>query len=147
VLWAAGGTVIAWLIAHEVLKPAVAERRPYLNLSHVEVLLARTHGYSFPSGHATVVGAVIVGLWMARRPIIAGAATILGLLLCFGRVYTGMHYPFDIAGGLFIGGVVVALFWPLAIAVLSRFDNWLLDTPLAPLVSSDHRSPGAHAAR
>lgn len=147
VLWAAGGTVVAWGVAHYGLKPLVAERRPYLALAHVEVLLARTHGYSFPSGHATVSGAVIVGLFLARRWLAAIAAIILGLLLCFGRVYTGMHYPFDVVGGLVFGGVVVAVLWPIAMPILTRFDEALLTTGLRRLVAvgggSDELSLGS----
>jgi membrane-associated phospholipid phosphatase len=136
VLWAAGGTVVAWVIGHYVLKPLIAERRPYLVLAHVEVLLTRTHGYSFPSGHATVAGGVIIGLLLARRWGAATAAIVLGLLLGFGRIYTGMHYPFDVLGGLFIGGVVVAALWPVATSLLTRIDELLLTTALSPLVAS-----------
>ncbi|MHB8219199.1 MAG: phosphatase PAP2 family protein [Acidimicrobiales bacterium] len=143
VLWVAGGTVVAWVIAHYGLKPLVAERRPYLALPHVEVLLTRTTGYSFPSGHATVAGAVIVGLLLARRPVAATLAVVLGLLLGFGRVYTGMHYPFDVVGGLVIGGAVVAVLWPLAVPVLTRIDQRLLRTPLAPLVATAQNRPTA----
>lgn len=137
VLWAAAGTVVAWLVAHEVLKPLVAERRPYLALAHVEVLLSRTHGYSFPSGHATVAGAVIVGLFLARRYVAAWTATLLGLFLAFGRIYTGMHYPFDVLGGLAFGGAVVAVLWPVALGLLTRFDEALLPTPLGWFVAAD----------
>jgi len=140
VLWAAGGTVAAWLLAHYVLKPLVAERRPYLVLPHVEVLLHETHGYSFPSGHATVAGAVIAGLWLARRWLLAALATLAGLLLGFGRVYTGMHYPFDVVGGLLIGAAfVLVLAWP-AVAVLEAFDRALVaHTPFGWLVTSAGR--------
>lgn len=141
VLWAAGGTVVAWLVAHFVLKPLVAERRPYLALHHVEVLLTRTHEYSFPSGHATVAGAVIVGLLLARRRVAATFATVLGLLLCFGRVYTGMHYPFDVLAGLVLGGLIVAIGWVVAVALLSGFCQLLLGSPLAPLVAARTGSP------
>lgn len=140
VLWAAGGTVVAWVISHYGLKPLVAERRPYLSLPHVEVLLTRTTGYSFPSGHATVAGAVIVGLLMARRPVASGLAIVLGLLLGFGRVYTGMHYPFDVVGGLVVGGVVVAVTWPIAVGLLDRFDRMLLRTRLGVLTSAAGRT-------
>ncbi len=139
ILWVAAGTVIAWVIAHYELKPLVAERRPYLSLAHVEVLLDRTHGYSFPSGHATVAGAVIVGLLLAKRPVESAVAALLGLLLCFGRVYTGMHYPFDVVGGFVIGGIVVAVLWPLAVPTLTAFDKLLVRTPLAILVQARHR--------
>jgi membrane-associated phospholipid phosphatase len=141
VLWAAGGTVAAWVLAHYVLKPAVAERRPYLVMRHVEVLLTRTHEYSFPSGHATIAGAVIIGLWLSRDWIMAFLGTVFGLFLAFGRIYTGMHYPFDVVGGLLIGGVLVAVFFPLAVTLLTWFDEQLAErTPLAFLVLSRGRT-------
>ncbi len=141
VLWAAGGTVAAWVVAHFVLKPVVAERRPYLVMHHMEVLLTRTHEYSFPSGHATIAGAVIVGLWLSRDWIMAFLSTVFGLFLAFGRIYTGMHYPFDVVGGLLFGGVLVAVVFPLAVAVLTWFDQQLVErTPLAFLVTSGGRS-------
>ncbi len=137
VLWAAGGTVLAWILAHYALKPLVAERRPYLVLPHVEVLLTRTHGYAFPSGHATVAGGVIAGLWLARRWLLAALATVAGFLLAFGRIYTGMHYPFDVVGGLLIGAAfVVVLAFP-AVRLLEAFDRALVDhTPFGFLVRS-----------
>jgi membrane-associated phospholipid phosphatase len=142
VLWAAGGTVVAWVVAHYGLKPLVGERRPYLVLPHVEVLLHRTTGFSFPSGHATVAGGVAVGLLLARRPLASAWAIVLGLLLGFGRVYTGMHYPFDVVAGFVVGGVVVAALWVPAVAILTGIDRLLLRTPLAPLVSAHLRRPG-----
>lgn len=138
VLWAAGGTVLVWVLAHYGLKPLVAEKRPYLVLPHVEVLLHRTHGYSFPSGHATVAGGVIAGLFLARRWWIATITTVLGLLLAFGRVYVGMHYPGDVAAGLVIGaGFVVVLAWP-AVAIGEHVDRFIRRrTPFGALVSAD----------
>jgi len=135
ILWAAGGTVVAWLIAHFIMKPLIARPRPYFAMPKAEVLLHRTTGYSFPSGHATVAGAVILGLWLARDRVRAIIATVLGLFLAFARVYAGMHYPGDVAGGLVVGAIVMVLLWKPAVAALSRFDGLLLETPLAPLVA------------
>jgi len=138
VLWAGIGTVIIWAIAHFGIKPLVGEKRPYLVLPHVEVLRPRTHGYSFPSGHATIAGAVMAGLFLARRWLIAVVASVAGLFLCFARVYAGMHYPGDVIGGLLIGGAFMVVFVLPAVALLERFDDYLLDhTPLAPFVSDD----------
>ncbi|MHB1503951.1 MAG: phosphatase PAP2 family protein [Acidimicrobiales bacterium] len=143
VLWAAGGTVLAWGLAHYGLKPLIARPRPYFAMPQAEVLLHKTTGYSFPSGHATVAGAVIVGLWLSRDKLMTILAAIVGLLLCFGRVYTGMHYPGDVAGGLVFGSLILLVAYPPAVALLRRFDKLLLDkTPLAVMVSS--RPPDRH---
>ncbi len=126
VLWAGAGTVVAWVLAHFVLKPLVGERRPYVTLHHVEVLLARSGGYSFPSGHATVAGAVIVGLVLTRDRLVAWLGVVCGLLLAFGRVYVGVHYPGDVLAGLVLGGLVVWVLARPAIVMLTAFDDLLL---------------------
>jgi len=147
VLWAAGGTVLAWLIAHYIIKPLVDEKRPYLTLTHVEVLLHRTTGPSFPSGHATVAGAVIVGLFLARDRLMAWLSVLFGLLLAFGRVYVGMHYPFDVICGLLIGGVIVLVTYPFALPLLTTFDLMLSKIPLLKRLVISRSKHGAHSSR
>ncbi len=137
VLWAAGGTVVAWVIAHYGMKPLFGEVRPYWVLKHVEVLVAKTHGYAFPSGHATIAGAVLAGIWITRKRLIAWITTIAGLLLCFDRIYVGAHYPFDVVGGIIFGALFVLIFSIPGIAILNWFDTFLMDkTPFAPLVTA-----------
>jgi len=145
VLWAAAGTALAEGISHYVLKPLFAERRPYLTLAHVEVLLTRTHGYSFPSGHGTIAGAVIVGLWLSRQRLLTILAAIMGVFLAFGRVYVGMHYPGDVVAGLIFGGLFVLIFSPWALWLLEKFTTWLSNwNALGKWLVQSHRSMGAH---
>ncbi|MEX6430774.1 MAG: phosphatase PAP2 family protein [Ferrimicrobium sp.] len=144
VLWAAGGTTLAEGISHYVLKPLIAERRPYLTLAHVEVLLTRTNGYSFPSGHATIAGATIVGLWLSRDKLLTVLAFIVGIMLAFGRVYVGMHYPGDVVAGLIFGGLFVLVLSPPAVRLLTRFTEWLSALGTFGWLVASHRANAAH---
>lgn len=115
-IWAAAGTVLAvgvnQIIVHEVARP-----RPYITLRGVEVLVARSTDYSFPSDHAITAGAATAGLWIiaryrgrAARALVA-VGTVLALLLAFARVYVGAHYPGDVAAGLLIGAAITVIGW------------------------------------
>jgi len=128
------GAVLA-LLANQAIGPAVARTRPCHGLRHVEVLLHCASDSSFPSDHAMIAGAFAAGLILLDRRI-GTAALLLALLLAFSRIYVGVHYPSDVAGGLAIGaavGVLVVLtLRQAATTVASR----LLHTPLRPLIVS-----------
>jgi membrane-associated phospholipid phosphatase len=128
------GAVLA-LVANHAIGPAVARMRPCHALTHVEVLLHCASDSSFPSDHAMIAGAFAAGLLLLSRRI-GLAALLLALLLAFARVYVGVHYPSDVAGGLAIGtalgALVVLTLRPATAAVALR----LARTPLRPLIVS-----------
>ena len=76
-----------------------AEKRPF-QTHRVHQLIAHSAGQSFPSDHATaafgVALAVLVFLSWRWGLLLLAAAVLIG----FARVYDGIHYPLDIAGGL-----------------------------------------------
>ncbi len=102
-------------VAVYFLKYIVAEPRPFLALSHVNLLVSENEIYSFPSGHTTssFAAATIIGLkykleikgkkFRLIYPLIAFAAVI-----GFSRVYIGVHYPLDVIFGALIG-IIFAL--------------------------------------
>lgn len=105
------------------------EQRPF-QTHRVHQILAHAPGQSFPSDHATAAFgvALAVGVFLSWRW--GTVLFLVALLIGFARVYDGIHYPGDIAGGLLaalIGvGVVAAL---------------------APLSHSDERDRGVHRYR
>jgi undecaprenyl-diphosphatase len=128
------GAVLA-LLANQVIGPAFARPRPCHTLGHVEVLVHCAGDSSFPSDHAMIAGAFAAGLLLLDRRL-GLLALLAALLLAFTRIYAGVHYPSDVAGGLALGAVigaaVVLTFRPATAALADR----LVRTPLRPLIAA-----------
>ena len=78
--------------------------------------------FSFPSGHAQVVATAVVVVSYALRPSGQALAAGLGLLLAYGRVAVGMHYPLDLIAG---AAVAVAGVLPLVAWRGAQLSRWL----------------------
>ncbi|HEV8295797.1 MAG TPA: phosphatase PAP2 family protein [Acidimicrobiales bacterium] len=138
VWWAGGAALIALGIA-QLIGNAVDRGRPYTAMPTAHVLTSRTSDFSFPSDHATVAGAVAVGLLLAGAKFGSrrlGWLTVgLALLLAVSRVYVGVHYPGDVFAGLALGGAVAAVGLPLVLFVFRPIEHRLSRTRLSILFS------------
>src|SRR4051794_30182256 len=65
-VWAGGAALVALAIG-QLIGNVVDRARPYSVLPTAHVLIDRSHDFSFPSDHATAVGAVAAGLLLAGR--------------------------------------------------------------------------------
>ncbi len=119
--------VVAGLMA-SLLKFVIGRARPKLFEEHghlaFDMFGPGSSWASFPSGHTTTIMSCAVALALlfprARIPLL-----IAGLVIAFGRVATGAHYPSDILGGVALGAVVSWLF-ARALArrrIVFRFDG------------------------
>lgn len=130
----AAAAVIALGIG-QLIGGAIDRPRPYETMTGIHLLLDKTTDFSFPSDHATAVGAVAVGLLFTNRRC-GAIATVLALLMAFARVYVGAHYPGDVLAGLALGAAVAVLGGMALVPALTRIARWLSRTRLRPAVSS-----------
>ncbi|RMH62426.1 MAG: phosphatase PAP2 family protein [Zetaproteobacteria bacterium] len=104
--------IVSGLLA-QGLKRLFDAPRPPAVLDHVHVLGEVLRAHSFPSGHATSDGvmfatALLLWGWKDVRGWLLGT---LFLLAAMGRVYGGVHFPFDVLAGLVLGVSMMVLLW------------------------------------
>lgn len=68
-------------------------------------LMSHAPENSFPSDHATLMFALAVSLALSPLRPFGLWLLPLGLVVGWGRVYLGAHFPFDILGGAVLGAV------------------------------------------
>lgn len=68
-------------------------------------------GYSFPSGHSTVVALFFLSLLFVinKKGILSTISKIALVIVPISRIMIGAHYPTDVLAGLLIGSIVVDL--------------------------------------
>lgn len=110
-----------------LIKQLVHRQRPLFD----DPILTLT-SYSFPSGHAVgstvlygVLAALVVRELRTRREraIAIGVATLVIALICFSRVYLGVHYLSDVVAGVLEGAVWLGSCL-LAVGALRRRRAW-----------------------
>ena len=140
-VWAALAALAALGIG-QLIGGAVDRARPYETIANVHLLVDKTTDFSFPSDHATVAGAVAVGLLLTNRRwgIIASA---LAILMAFTRIYVGAHYPADVAAGLALGAAVAAAGRIVVVPTLTRLAGWMSTTPARILITNTGPHPHA----
>ncbi|GGO87357.1 phosphatase PAP2 family protein [Wenjunlia tyrosinilytica] len=139
VVWAALAAGIALLLNIPV-RGLVARPRPFVDHRGLDVLVGGKTDFSFASDHATLAMAMAVGLFLVSRKL-GLAAVAVALVQGFARVYMGVHYPSDVAGGFALGTATALLLAPLAMALLTPLSTAVARTRLRPLVVARERAP------
>ena len=96
------------VVCNLFLKPLIARPRPCDMNTAMDYLIARPHGWSFPSGHTAASFAAASALWFggSRLWIPCG---ILAVLIALSRLYLYVHFPTDVLGGAAVGILCGAL--------------------------------------
>lgn len=122
--WLKGGAIILMAVAMiglvdqtcaSVIRPAFARLRPSSPDNPVSAMVHIVNGYhggryGFPSCHAanTFAFALFMSLVFRNRYV---SLSLIGwsVLVSYSRIYLGVHYPGDIAGGFIVGATYAIL--------------------------------------
>ena len=108
-------------VSSHFIRPVVARLRPSNLENPISEMIHivdnhRGGRYGFPSSHASNSWGLVffVGLLLRRR-LLTTFLACWALLLCYSRLYLGVHYPGDLLAGMMLGAVVASLvyyvFW------------------------------------
>lgn len=97
---ASAAAVISWFIGYHAYMP-----RPFVeSIGHA--WLEHRDNASFPSNHMMFMAVFATAFLQDGHRRIGFMLLVLALVMGWARIYLGVHYPVDIAGGAVIGMVV-----------------------------------------
>ncbi|MDR3651946.1 MAG: phosphatase PAP2 family protein [Paludibacter sp.] len=109
--------VISDQISSDILKHLVKRLRP-THTDNLKDLIHLVKGYSgglygFASSHAAnTFGFALLSSLLFKRKIYTYAIFIWSLIIIYSRIYLGVHYPFDIFGGIVVGSfAALVIYW------------------------------------
>jgi membrane-associated phospholipid phosphatase len=100
------------IISSRFLKPLVHRTRPCMDSMWHEVhrnLVPVSHGFSFPSSHATnhfALSVFIIITCSHKHKSIKWLAMAWAVSVAYAQVYVGVHYPLDVIAGALLGTLI-----------------------------------------
>lgn len=104
-------------VASQLIKPYVGRLRPaHLDSGIASVVHVvdnhRGGPFSFPSSHSGNIWSLVFLMGMLlRHRWLTFSLSLWALLMCYSRMYLGLHYPSDLLAGFFLGVACAWLAW------------------------------------
>jgi len=94
--------VLVGLFINQIIGILYFHNRPFMDNIGIQ-LIKHSAENSFPSDHTTFLFAIAFSYLFFKVKKLAVIGLILAFLGGVARIYVGVHYPFDIMGGIFVG--------------------------------------------
>lgn len=111
---------IAWLFGWLIdlsIALLVKEPRPQVKFPEVKLLFQPIMSWkSFPSDHAMSAWLMVFLALLFGLPGVEGLVA-MALWVCWGRVYCGLHYPFDLVGGMAVAALMTVVSFNLLLVL------------------------------
>ncbi|MCX6162335.1 MAG: phosphatase PAP2 family protein [Ignavibacteriae bacterium] len=109
------------------MKTLIKRERPSVTLRNVHVNRGNslTDRYSFPSGHTSMAFSIATSLTLryTDKPAIIAGSFFYAVIIGYGRIYLGVHYPSDVFAGALIGAGSAALIFSLRKEIINGKNN------------------------
>lgn len=89
-------------VSSSLLKPLIGRVRPCFAVEGARLLIKQSRSFSFPSSHAANNAALAL-FFSIKYPRLKWIFIAVTLLVGYSRIYVGVHYPSDVAGGALVG--------------------------------------------
>ncbi|MBT2698166.1 undecaprenyl-diphosphatase [Bacillus sp. ISL-40] len=101
--------------------------RPFVT-HHVNWLIPHVKNASFPSDHATAAFVIATSIWIWKKRD-GWMWLVLAAGIALSRVWTGVHYPLDVAAGMLIGASVACAIHFLLVRFeeINKVILWLIE--------------------
>lgn len=120
----AGFSVLIGMCLSYLIGVMFYQDRPFVNDMGTQ-LIAHAADNSFPSDHTTFIFSISMIFLLCKQTRKGGAILFsLCFLGGFARVFVGVHYPFDIVGGMLVAAIASLLAYRIR-GNVSRFLNWM----------------------
>ena len=115
-----GINVLYAILTNTLIKNIFDRRRPYLDSDEVDLLRKisksadandiKAQGFSFPSGHSTIVTTLYGSIaYIYKKKIFWIITIVFSLMVGFSRIVVGAHFPTDVVVGWLLGLAIINL--------------------------------------
>ncbi|MFH1838634.1 MAG: phosphatase PAP2 family protein [Candidatus Kuenenbacteria bacterium] len=106
-----GSPILAWVLNH-LISLIYFRPRPFVTHDNIFLLIQHNQDKSFPSDHTAIAFALGLSIYLFNKKL-GILALVCAFFVAFSRIFSGLHYPLDILGGILMAFLVVWIIWKM----------------------------------